>query len=87
MEIIETPTGVNIILKSSKNNLPTQGQTYWYVAFNVIRGFFSWEGVWRDSEMDLSLYEMGNCFMERSEPDSISEEFNNRLKIRTKIQN
>ena len=84
MEIIETPTGVNIILKGSKKNMPTVGNPYWYVAFNAVRGFITWEGTWRDSEMDLSLYESGNCFLEKQEPEDISIEFNNRFKIRNK---
>ena len=82
IEIIETSTGVNIVLKSSKANMPISNQTYWHVAFNAIRGFFVWTQTWRDSDLDISLFEAGNCFLDKQEPEEIANEFNMRLKIR-----
>lgn len=84
MEILETKTGVSIILKSSKSERPQSNEPYWYVAFNAIRGFFEWDGIWHDSNMDNALFDAGNCFNNEIEPKEISLEFNQRLKIRNK---
>ena len=83
MEILETKTGVTIVLKSTKSEKPKINDPYWYVAFNAIKGFFEWEGTWLDSEMDNALFDAGNCFDNPSEPYEISLDFNARLKIRT----
>jgi len=84
MEILETPTGVTIVLKSSKSEKPKLNEHYWYVAFNAIRGFFEWENIWFDSEMDNCLLDAGNCFSTKGEANEISTEFNMRLKVRLK---
>lgn len=82
LRVLETATGAVIILKSSKANMPISNQTYWHVAFNAIRGFFVWTQTWRDSDLDISLFEAGNCFLDKQEPEDIANEFNMRLKIR-----
>ena len=79
IRVLETATGVVLILKESEREKPKVSQPYYYVAFNVIKGFFCWSAVWRDSDMDNSLYEAGNCFVEETEPEGIAQEFNLRL--------
>jgi len=84
LRVLETATGVVLILKESERIKPKKGDKYYYVAFNAIRGFFCWEMIWRDSDVDNALYFSGNCFIEPSEPNEISSEFNQRFLIRTK---
>jgi len=84
MEILETKTGITIVLKSSESKKPNNGDEFWYVAFNAVKGFFTWNGVWHDSDMGNALYLAGNCFSNENESNEIAEQFNQRLKIRNK---
>lgn len=84
LRVLETTTGVVLILKESERKKPKNEQTYYYVAFNAMRGFFCWSSIWRDADVDNTLYFSGNCFIEPSEPTDIAGEYNQRLLIRTK---
>lgn len=82
LNIIETDTGVILVLNQTEVKKPEINEPYYYVAFNVIKGFFVWNSIWHDSEMDNALYEAGNCFYDKNEPESISSGFNSQLKFR-----
>ena len=82
LKIVETPTGVLIILKDTIKANPKDGDDYYFVAFNAINGFFPWKHTWRSSDMDYSLYKAGNCFFDVIEVTQISDEFNLRLSTR-----
>lgn len=86
-KVIETPSGAIIILNQTEPPILKNGDAYFYIVFNAMKGFFTWESVWRDSEIDMSLYSLGNVFVDRSESDQLAGEFNQRLLLRTKTTN
>lgn len=80
LRIVETSTGAILILKESERLKPKKNTPYYYVAFHVLRGFFSFSVLWTDSEMDKSLFEAGNCFLTEIEAIEFAESFNKQLK-------
>jgi hypothetical protein len=83
-QVEETENGFVITLKNktSKVEKLKEGKEFWYVAFNALRGFFAWNGVWHDTEIDNALYEAGNTFNGELECKEVASGFNYRLKIR-----
>lgn len=82
LRVLETTTGVVLILKESETKKPKLGQKFYYIVFNALKGFFCWESVWNNEEMDNALYSSGNCFTEPSEPKGIADGFNAQLMTR-----
>ena len=54
LQVIETQTGVTLIMLDANANEPTKGQQYFYVVWNAKRGFFVWSNVNCDERHNIN---------------------------------
>ncbi len=82
LQVIETQTGVTLIMLDANANGPTKGQQYFYVVWNAKRGFFAWSNIWNGNSLDMSLMEKGNVFLDVGPAEEYAELFNTHLEKR-----
>lgn len=82
LQVIETQTGVTLILAETNIQKPRKGQQYFYVVWNAKNGFFVWSNVWSENNLDNSLMEKGNIFTDAAQAEEYADLFNTHLSKR-----
>ena len=82
LQVIETQTGVTLIMLDASTSEPTKGKQYFYVVWNAKRGFFVWSNIWTGNSLDMSLMEKGNMFLDVATAEEYAELFNTHLEKR-----